>query len=187
MSFELFPAEQRAVFSPDGTYRYVLRRTWLPLCASILFIGVNPSKAGRDEFFGRTAEGDDLDQTCRREIALAKAWKYGTWLKGNLFGLVSTDPRGLRSVADPIGPENDAHLVLMIRAAHAIVCCWGNNVKLASPDGQRARDVMRMIREHARDGIEPMCFKITKEKHVEHSLYQRSDVRLMRVPENLYG
>lgn len=181
-------APPRAVFSPDGVYRYRIERTWDARLQAAVCIGVNPSRAGQGEFFGRPSKGDDLDPTCRREIAMLKRrLGIGAWLKGNLFALVSTDPLALRTAVDPIGPENDAHLVAMIRCARMIVCCWGNGVKLASPDGQRACDVMRMIRENAQAGVVPLCFRVTKEQHVEHSLYQKADAVLMPVPEDLYG
>ncbi len=187
MTASLFPAEPRAVFSSDGKYRYFLSRTWNDRLPTAMFIGVNPSKAGAAEFRGEKPKGDDLDQTCRREIALAKRWGMGAWLKGNLFAIVSTDPKGLRGVADPVGTETDAWLVKMIRRADLIVCCWGNNVKLASPDGERARDVVRLIRENARAGVSAKCFRVTKEQQVEHSLYQKNEAPLIDVPEDLYG
>jgi hypothetical protein len=180
-------APPRAVFSPDGVYRYRIERTWDASLPPALWIGLNPSKAGREEFFGRPADGDDLDPTCRKEIAISKRCGVGSWLKGNLFALVSTDPKCLRGVADPVGPENDAHLLMMANRASLIVCCWGNNVKLASPGGKRARDVMRMIREECLAKPTLLaCFRVTKEGHVEHSLYQRNDAVLTGVPEELY-
>lgn len=40
----------------------------------------------------------------------AARWGYGDIIAGKLFGLRSTDPKGLVGHRDPVGPENDGHL-----------------------------------------------------------------------------
>jgi hypothetical protein len=41
----------------------------------------------------------------------------------NLFAYRATDPRVLRTVADPVGPDNDRHLLEVCRRAALVVCC----------------------------------------------------------------
>jgi Protein of unknown function (DUF1643) len=43
----------------------------------------------------------------------------------NLFAYRATDPHVLKSVADPVGPDNDRHLLEVCRQAALVVCCWG--------------------------------------------------------------
>lgn len=103
-----------AVFSPDRVYRYELHRHWDsgPLVA---FIGLNPS----------TADETVNDPTIRRCIRFARDWGYGGLVMLNLFAYRATDPRQLRTVADPIGPENDRHLIAATADCGLIVAAWG--------------------------------------------------------------
>jgi hypothetical protein len=106
-----------ATFSEDRVYRYHLWRSWdatLPRCA---FIGVNPSIANETK----------PDQTITKEVGFATRWGFGSISKVNLFGLVSTDVRGLLGVVDPVGPENDKHLYLALEGASRIVLAWGKH------------------------------------------------------------
>jgi hypothetical protein len=43
----------------------------------------------------------------------------------NLFAYRATDPHVLKSVADPVGPDNGRHLLEVCRQAALVVCCWG--------------------------------------------------------------
>jgi Protein of unknown function (DUF1643) len=62
------------------------------------FLLLNPSTA--DE-----ATNDPTSVRCERR---ARRWGFGGLIVTNLFAPCATDPAGLRRVADPIGPENDA-------------------------------------------------------------------------------
>jgi hypothetical protein len=79
------------------------------------------------------------DPTLRRCIGFARAWGYGGIDIGNLFGLQPADPRNA-SIADPVGPDNDAHLAAMCADNDLILLAWGN---LADPD--RAHAVAQML------------------------------------------
>jgi hypothetical protein len=113
--------ERWAEFSPCGAYRYLLGRRWAPgpLC---LFVCLNPSDAD--------AEKDDA--TCHRMMHFAEAWGHGGLLGMNLAGLVSSKPRALWEVADPIGPRNDARIREVandvIAGGGRLVAAWGCSV-----------------------------------------------------------
>lgn len=70
----LWSAGGSAVLSPDGVYRYELRRSWnpRPACGWIM---LNPSRA----------DATDDDPTVRRCLGFASAWGYGSLLIHNLY------------------------------------------------------------------------------------------------------
>ena len=99
-----------------------MERRWDPARPTLLFIGLNPSRAD--------AERDD--PTLRRLQAFARAWGYGGLEVLNLFARISASPAVLRRSADPVGPENDRWLEQRLRALQtgpaggAIWLGWGN-------------------------------------------------------------
>ena len=128
-----------AVFSPCRRYRYRLDRDLGNLTATrgaVAFVGLNAS----------VADEEKNDPTIRREIGFARAWGFAKLIKGNAYGLASTDPRGLWRVADPVGPDNDGHIEAIAREAELVVCAWGGNCK-----PERSRAIVAAIRRAKRD------------------------------------
>lgn len=74
---------QSADFSACGTYRYALRKIWLPAAPQVLFIGLNPS----------TADEKSDDPTIRRCLGFARSWGYGGLIVANLFAYRTTAPQ----------------------------------------------------------------------------------------------
>lgn len=146
-----------ATFSPCRTWRFRLERRWSagPKAAFIL---LNPS----------TADETKDDPTIRRCIGFAKAWGFGGLVLGNIFALRSTDPRGLYSHADPIGPGNDDALRGIAREAEKVICGWGTHGAL-NGRGSFAFDVMRQA------GAEPLALKVTAAGFPGHPLYIGAD------------
>ena len=115
-----------ASFSPDGRYRYTLRRVWDDAKAMVLFVMLNPS----------IADACQDDPTVRRCQNYAQDWGYGGLWVGNLFAYISTDPSALRDVADPVGPDNDVALLRMHQGAAMTVAAWGTRGGLLDRDKQ---------------------------------------------------
>lgn len=117
------------VFSPCRRYRYTLWRDWdmdlFSGCADdaananryVMFIGLNPS----------TADETQDDPTIRRCIDFAKRWGYGRLCMTNLFAFRATQPADMKMQRDPIGDENDRHLVESAKGAGLIIAAWGNH------------------------------------------------------------
>lgn len=111
-----------AVISADGVYRYRLtRRTRCVLrwMQPLVIIGTNPS----------TATADVDDPTILKEVKFAEAWQCTELIKVNAFALRSTDPKALKAHPDPVGPENDTHILQAAqdsRPRGIILCAWGN-------------------------------------------------------------
>lgn len=139
-----------AVLSPCDKYQYWLLREWDASLPCALLIGLNPSKAD--------ARVDD--QTIRKDIGFAKLWGCGSIMKGNLYGIRSTDPKGIFRVDDPVGPGNDDALLEMRRMCQLVVFCWGSD-KAAD---RRSGYVVRMFPD-------AKCLGKTAGGHPRHTLY----------------
>lgn len=151
--------ESGAKFSPCRVWRYQLWRTWDPERPAVLFIGLNPS----------TADETEDDPTIRRCIDFAERWGFGTYLMGNLFGYRSTDPKGMRATPDPVGPENDQHIIDLVGRASKVVVAWGCHPGI----DDRANHVLSLIPE-------PYCLKPTKDGYPWHPLYVAAKTKPIR-------
>lgn len=111
--------KKTAVLSPCRRWRYSLTRDASDLAAPstgyAMFIGLNPS----------TADETEDDPTIRRCMNFARAWGYTGLVMTNLFAWRATDPNDMKATADPVGPDNDQHLVQLAQGAGVIVAAWG--------------------------------------------------------------
>lgn len=103
-----------AVISDCGRYRYVLGRRWTA-GPTVAFICLNPS----------TADARTDDPTIRRIRGFAKAWGYSALVVANLYAWRATDPAELKRADDPVGPDNDSHLVRVAADCELVVAAWG--------------------------------------------------------------
>jgi hypothetical protein len=150
--------ETGARFSGDRRYRYALRRVWGHAEDLCNFLLLNPSSA--DE-----ATHDPTSERCERR---ARRWGFGGLIVTNLFALRATDPAGLRRVADPIGPENDAAILEAARGAGLVLCGWGNHGAYLD----RASAVRALL---AGLGVTAYGLALTKRGEPAHPLYLEYD------------
>ncbi|MFI5296479.1 MAG: DUF1643 domain-containing protein [Polyangiales bacterium] len=154
-----------ATFSKCGLFRYVLDRTLPPSLFAqrdgyVLFVMLNPSIASETK--------DDPTWTkCR---GFAERWGFSRVKVGNLFAWVSTNPKALRNVVDPVGLDNDAMLAELAAGATRIVCAWGANVRKA-PLRDRAEFVQKLLRANARPDVEIVALRLLEDGIPEHPLY----------------
>lgn len=149
-------------FSADMVYRYLLTRQWGEALEgkTVNFIGLNPSTA--------TATVDD--PTVRRCIGFARSWNAQRLVVTNIFAFRSTDPRRLRAhTVDPVGDENDRHLLEQARAADLVVACWGAHGTFMN----RGAYVNHLLRD-----LEVQCFGLTISGQPKHPLYLPADSSL---------
>jgi hypothetical protein len=160
--------ENPCVFSPCRQFRYQLTHSWEPMFEQkeIAFIGLNPS----------TADENQLDPTLRRIKGFCQSWGYNKFHMLNLFALRSTDPKGLKEVHDPIGPENNATLKKYAESNIPVIFCWGTNAHLFSRDNQ----VFQIF-----ERFNPQCISISKIGYPEHPLYLKADLQPKDFPECL--
>ncbi|MBS1089471.1 DUF1643 domain-containing protein [Gluconobacter wancherniae] len=147
---------------PADCYRYTLRRTWDPSAPLVMWLMMNPSLA--------TEIGDD--RTVAKCQRYARAWGYGGIFVGNSFAYRCTDQKRLLEVPDPIGPENDRHLLEMARQADLVVLAYGApQIKTLRP---RGTEVARML---GKAGIKVTALRLSKSGRPEHPLYLPSELK----------
>lgn len=141
-------------FSPCRKYRYSLWREWGGLMPSgkgyAMFVGLNPS----------TADETQDDPTIRRCIAYAKDWGYDGLCMTNLFAYRATQPHDMLAQVDPVGPENDTHLLELAASAGVVVAAWGTH------GVHRGRDAIVKV---ALPGLHHL--RLTQGGHPGHPLY----------------
>lgn len=158
--------DRGAILSPDRRYRYRLWRTWDPAIPPVVYIMLNPS----------VADETQDDPTIVRCVERARRLGAGGIVVTNLFAYVSTDSGALSTVADPVGPDNDAVLVDICRSAMHVVCGWGAR-KIAR---ERAGQVLALLRTHR---IQPKAVRVTRDGSPGHLLYVPYEQPLLDIPE----
>lgn len=152
-----------AEFSACRRYRYVLRREWLVGEGRLMFLMLNPSKA----------DAVRNDPTVRRCMNWAQRWGFRELVVGNLFALRSTDPGALYTAADPVGPENDWHLLNEASGAELVVCGWGVHGLLQN----RGAAVAAMLET---SGVELKCLGHNRQGTPRHPLYVPGGIEPLR-------
>jgi len=153
---------KNAEISSCGKYRYALWRHWNEGLQQVDFIMLNPS----------TADHKKDDPTIRRCINYAKMWGAGSIRVLNLFAYRATDPRELKKVSHPVGPENDYWLndhgsnCDRIDPTLHVVCAWGNHGSYMG----RSKIVYQLLLDRWRL-TEPKCLKVTKQGEPNHPLF----------------
>ena len=149
---DMFPDQATADFSPCRTWRYSLTRTWDPNVPPLVWLMCNPS----------IADENKLDPTLRRVRGFSIREGAGGFVVLNLFALVSTDPKGLKTHNDPIGDRND-EVIASLTKGKTVIAGWG---RVGGVFVHRVQSVRRLL-----DGP-LMCLGVTrKEKHPKHPLY----------------
>jgi hypothetical protein len=108
-----------AELSPCGRYRYQLSRSLLFGSGTCLFVMLNPS----------TADHAIDDQTIRQCLGFTEHWGFNRLLVVNLFAWRATDPHGMFTAIDPIGPDGDGWILRAAKQSDRIVCAWGAHGK----------------------------------------------------------
>lgn len=123
----------RAVFSPCHRYRWWLERQWDPRRATLIFIGLNPSRA----------DGRQDDPTLRRLVGFARGWGFGALEVLNLFARITASPALLRRCEDPVGDATDGWIKARLRAQGTPVVWlgWGNQGAFRGRD----REVLALL------------------------------------------
>jgi hypothetical protein len=138
-------------------YRYRLTRTWDAEKPHAMFVMMNPS----------TADPLVDDPTVAKCGRFARAWGYGGIYVGNTFAYRATDQARLLQIADPVGPENDQHLVEMAKVAVMVIFAYGK--PRHAPLRARGPELARLLVDKA--GVKPHTLRLSKDGTPWHPLY----------------
>lgn len=147
-----------AVFDPTGKYRYALWRFWWPEGDKLIFNGLNPSRAGRYK----------NDPTVRRMIAFAMSWGFAGLFVGNMYPLVTPEPREVWSSVATMGEHiklNDLAIKRMRELSSKAMVGWGN---FGARAGTRPTEVLAILGEPV------YCLAVTQTGEPGHPLYLHS-------------
>jgi hypothetical protein len=143
-----------AVYSDCERYRYALTRVWDEAGPRVLFIMLNPSKATE-------VQNDPTVERCERR---ARVLGFGGFRVMNIFAWRETDPRLLRTAADPVGADNDALLLDGLGWADTVIAGWG----VHGEHMNRGLEVEVLLRGA---GVDLHCLGLSKAGHPRHPLY----------------
>lgn len=149
-----------AIFSEDKKYRYLLSRQWQKAKPQVCFIMLNPS----------TATENVDDPSVRKCGEYARKWGYGGISIMNIFGFRSTDPKELKKVIDPIGKENDDHLLVNALFCDIVVCAWG----MHSLYKNRGVGIKTLLEKH---GVPLYYLELSKTGVPKHPLYLKGNLQ----------
>ena len=139
-----------ALFSDCRKYRYALWRIWDKSKPLVMFIGLNPS----------TANEATNDPTIESVERISRYNGYGGFYMMNLFGIISSDPKILKSVEDPIG-DNMKHHDAVYSKCKSVVFAWGAF--------KEAEDISRQFEEKYPNAL---CIGQNKNRSPKHPLFQ---------------
>ena len=125
------------LFSRCGSYRWILKRELLIGKKTVVFLGLNPSKAN----------SFNNDRTLSRIINFCSRWNYKNIYIINLFGLISKSSSRLSKSKDPIGGNNDLITLMTLQFWRKNINCdlwlgWGDKGQLYGRD----RVVLKLIK-----------------------------------------
>jgi hypothetical protein len=151
-----------ALFGGDQKqYRYILRRIWDKELPAFMFLMMNPS----------TADIEVDDPTVARCQAFARRWGGGSLYVTNTFAYRATNQRDLLAASDPIGPDNDRHILAAARRVTRIIVAYGQPHRALR---QRGLDVCSLLR---RNGHDLHALKINADGSPRHPLYIKGEVK----------
>ncbi len=157
------------LFSECGSYRWILKREFSTGKKTIVFIGLNPSKAN----------SVNNDRTLIRIINFCSRWNYKNIYVINLFGLISKSPYKLSKSHDPIGKKNNLITLKVLEFWRKNINCdlwlgWGDKGKLY----RRDREVLKLIRnisnlksKENNHSKRIFCLGLSKKGSPRHPLY----------------
>lgn len=152
---------ERYLYSQDMAYRYAFARWWgeTSLATSDVWVLLNPA-TGDTELRRRPT----LDRCLTRSRADGQTGVIVV----NLFAHRDTNPKALRTAADPVGPANDDALRTLTAAGARTVAAWGAGGSLH----HRSAAVATLLDQ-------PQCLGTTRLGQPRHPLYVPAGTELV--------
>lgn len=108
-----------AILDDTKQYRYQFSCEWGDGKRFVTFVMLNPSKGNQEQ----------EDPTLKKCISYAKKWGYDGLNVVNLFAYISTEPTELKHQIDPVGPDNDRHVLEAIQNSEIVIAAWGQSIR----------------------------------------------------------
>ena len=129
------------LFSECRSYRWILKRELSSGTKTLVFIGLNPSKAN----------SSNNDKTLTRIVNFCSRWNYKNIYVINLFGLISKSPSKLSKSKDPVGTNNDLITLKALEFWRENINCdlwlgWGDKGQLYKRDSI----VLKLIKDFSK-------------------------------------
>jgi len=152
---------ERYLYSSDMVFRYAFGRWWgePDLSTTAVWVLLNPATGDTEQRHRPTLE---------RCISRSRAAGHTGLVILNLFAFRDTDPRSLRTAADPVGPANDEVLRVLTAAGAQTIAAWGGHGRL----GGRSTQVGSLLDS-------PMCLGLTRRGEPRHPLYVPGNAALV--------
>lgn len=147
-----------AILSADERYRYRLTRAVTVTNRPVVWVMLNPS----------TADATTDDPTIRRVLGFSQAWACGPIHVVNLYAYRATNPDDLLAADDPVGPDNDEHVHVVLGIAEVVVAAWGAKIAQAPRGHERASAVLGTAEAL---GKPVYCLGTTIDGYPRHPLY----------------
>lgn len=125
-------------------------------------IGLNPS----------TANETDNDPTVTRCIGFAHREGCGGLMLLNLFAYRATSPKALKTVQDPVGPDNNESILSICHNQDRVIVAWGNHGQYCGRD----RIIYNKLKVYP---AQLKCFGLTNQGQPRHPLYLRKNTPLI--------
>ena len=122
-------------------------------------VGLNPSVIKN----GKNSTVSILSQIALRE-------GYDSLIITNLYGYITPNPKDLKTIDDPVGPDNDVWINDMVKTCDKVLCIWGNN-----PDKERVNKILPTIKKKA------YTIGLTKSGQPRHVLHTKKDAPLIKL------
>ena len=161
------------LFSDCRSYRWILKRELLGGRKSVVFIGLNPSKANLL----------NNDRTIVRIINFCSRWNYKNIYVINLFGLISKSPFQLSKSFDPVGKNNDLITLKVLEFWRKNINCdlwlgWGDKGKLYRRDLEVLKLIKNLSNLKSNENNHSkriLCLGLSKKGSPRHPLYMPNE------------
>lgn len=155
------------LFSDCEQYEYTFRRVWDRNKPTALWVMLNPSLVTSDP--GELVTPSD-GRTIARCESFSRRVGCGSLVTGNIFAYRATKPADLALCAEPVGPDNDAILHMLVDQASIVIAAWGSS--FPSRYAGRVSEVRDKLRTKG-----AQCLGKTSDGHPRHPLYVRGDAQ----------
>lgn len=98
----------------------------------------------------------------------------------NIFAIRATDPKVMKAIRKPIGPDNDEYLidVCLRSSVGMVVCAWGAH----GEHRERGDEVVLILSEKQ---VDMWCLGTTKDGEPKHPLYLAKDTEPRRLTKKV--